>query len=240
METRAAGDTSKQQTGRVLVFRRPTWMTGSALSAALAAALAVAVIGGVWSFAGKLRLEKRLDQALSTQVALAESEEASRERLAAEGTRRESVAQELEAERLRSSELERELDELRTNRGGLADGMRSTIAVASVWLTPGMLRGGGELERLIVPAEAGLVELMLDIGIDDYASYRAVLRDTEGDEIWSQSKLDAGELDARVAVEVTLPANLLPVGDYSLHLSGKVGERDYELLGRYYFRVLPD
>jgi negative regulator of sigma E activity len=229
-----------QEPGRVLVFRRPAWMASPGWSAALAAALIVAIVGGVWSFAGKLRLEERLDEALSVQAALAESEEALRERAGADAEQHRSVTEELEAEQLRTASLEREIEALREGGQGLSEQAAAAVAIASVWLTPGMTRGGDELERVIVPADAPLVRLRLDLGIDDSESYRVALLDSEGDELWMQTKLDGTELDARAAVEVTLPASLLKVGDYSIRLSGADVAGEVEHLGSYSFRVLLD
>jgi hypothetical protein len=113
-------------------------------------------------------------------------------------------------------------------------------AVATVWLAPGLLRGEGEVERILLPADATLVRIQLDLGIDDYASYRAALHDADGEEVWTQAKLAAAILDDKVAVTVTLPAEILPRGDYYIRLSGVSASSDLELVGRYYFRVLEE
>lgn len=124
-------------------------------------------------------------------------------------------------------------------REELAIAQGSATETASVWLEPGALtRGMGEIERLIVPADATLVRMHLDLGIDDYESYRATLGSGTGDEVWSQSQLQAEELDERVAVTLTLPAELLVPGDYTIRLSGLTISGDYELVGRYRFRAL--
>jgi len=120
-------------------------------------------------------------------------------------------------------------------------------AVALAWLFAGNLhlreelagaRGMGEVERLILPADSSVVRIHLDLGIDDYESYRATLRDENGDEVWSQSKLQAATLDGKVAVAATLPTDILAPGDYSIRLSGFNGSGDLELVGRYRFRAL--
>lgn len=121
----------------------------------------------------------------------------------------------------------------------LAIAQQTTTEIASVWLQPGALtRGIAEAERLIVPADATLVRMYLDLGIDDYESYRATLGIETGDEIWSQSQLRADELVEGVAVTLTLPAKLLVPGDYTVRLSGSTTNGDYELIGRYRFRAL--
>jgi len=159
---------------------------------------------------GKLRLEGQVDQLTADLVRL--EEQANRARL---------------EDRL-----------LNIGDGGTPAILSS--AVATVWLSPGLLRGQGEVERLIIPADSSLVRAQLDIGIDDYASYRAALKDANGDELWTQSKLTAATAGDTVAVTLTLPSELMPRGDYSIRLSGVSSSGDLELVGRYYFRVLKD
>ncbi len=111
-------------------------------------------------------------------------------------------------------------------------------SVATALLAPGLLRGPGELERVIVPEGSELIRFQLDLGIDDYESYRAALHDADGDEIWTQSKLRASESDDTVTLTLTLPSELLPHGDYYFRVSGVTRGGEPELVGRYHFRTL--
>jgi len=113
-----------------------------------------------------------------------------------------------------------------------------STSVATALLAPGLLRGPGEVERVIVPESSDLIRFQLDLGIDDYASYRAALHEASGDEIWTQTKLLASETSDTVTVTVTLPSELLPHGDYYFRLSGATTSGGLELVGRYHFRVL--
>lgn len=194
----------------------PAW------SYALAGLLLIALLGGTWALTDKLRLEGQLDQ-LTADLARLEEETASSQ-------------QELAEKQARMLELEEEIASLR-ERGAAAT---LSSAIATVWLSPGLLRDLGEVERLIIPSDAGLVRVHLDIGVDDYVSYRARLDDADGDEMWTQSKLTATSTGDKVAVSVTLPSELLPSGDYSIRLSGVSSSRDLELVGRYYFRVVEE
>jgi hypothetical protein len=111
-------------------------------------------------------------------------------------------------------------------------------SVATFWLAPGLLRGPGEVERVIIPESSDLVRVQLDLGIDDYESYRVALHDASGDEIWTQSKLRAMATGETVAVTVILPSELVPHGDYYFRLSGVTMSGDLELVARYHFRAL--
>lgn len=169
------------------------WSPAPAWSYALAGLLLIALIGGVWALAGKLRLEGRLDE-LTAEIARLEEEAAA----------------------------------------------TLSSQIATVWLSPGLLRDLGTVERLILPAGPGLARVQLDIGVDDYGSYRAALHDADGDELWTQSKLTAAVVGDKVAITVTLPSELLPSGDYSIRVNGVSSTGELEPVGRYYFRVLEE
>lgn len=105
-------------------------------------------------------------------------------------------------------------------------------------LTPGLLRGTGQSTRVRVSSDANLVALSLDIGLDEYPQYRAVLHEAAGDEIWAQSKLEARNEPTGAMVVLTLPSQLLATGDYYVTLDGVTDDGSTEGLGRYDFRVL--
>lgn len=128
--------------------------------------------------------------------------------------------------------LEDEIASLREAQGPVS------TTVATAMLAPGLLRGAGEVERVILPEGADLIRFQLDLGIDDYESYRAALHDADGDQIWTQSKLRASETNDTVTVTLTLPSELLPHGDYYFRLTGVNSSGEHELVGRYHFRFL--
>jgi hypothetical protein len=130
-------------------------------------------------------------------------------------------------------QLEGQLEQMQNEMARLEQAPTATVR-----LSPGLLRGMGEVERLILPREVSLVRVQLDIGVDDYGSYRAALKDADGDELWTQSQLAATSGVDKTTVDLALPAELMPQGDYSIRLSGLSTTGDLELVGRYYFRVL--
>ncbi len=204
----------------------------------MAATLTLVTIGGVWSFVDGRRLERELSRVAVQQAALVEREAAAQRLLVELQVRAEEIAGELENERTRGAAMQSELESLRVAARRAVPGALS--AIASIWLSPGRVRGGGEMERLILPPGDGLVRLLLDLGVDDYESYRASLHDADGEELWSQSKLAAQSIGDRVAVPVLLPTALLPRGDYSIRLSGATVSGSLELTGRYHLRAVRD
>lgn len=91
-------------------------------------------------------------------------------------------------------------------------------------------RGSGDepTHSLRRPAPPGVIVLDLVVDPPLLRNYRAVLRDARGRELWSRADLRPNE---RETLTLTLPASLLPPGDYSLSLAG--------LSARFTFRILP-
>ena len=205
---------------------------------AMAATLVFVLATAAWLAVGNHGLQRRIADLTASQQALRLENRTRAEQLAAEQARNSTLNEVLRAETSQIVSLEEELEALRMEvRRRLAEPM---TAIATLWLRPGLLRGGGQVERLVIPGGSTLVRLRLDLGVDDYSSYRASLQDAIGDEIWSQSKLAATKVEDRVAIELTLPTDLVPPGDYSIRLSGIDARGDLELIGRYYFRALSD
>ncbi|HSS49212.1 MAG TPA: hypothetical protein VLX28_09710, partial [Thermoanaerobaculia bacterium] len=91
-------------------------------------------------------------------------------------------------------------------------------------------RGGGGSEptvRLHLPSTSGWIVFALEIEPPYRPSYRVILRDTKGKEVWSGDGLHVVERDS---LSLTLPSTLLAPGDYTLAAEGA---------GRFAFRVLP-
>lgn len=110
-------------------------------------------------------------------------------------------------------------------------------AVVTVALAAGLLRSRGSLARVTIPADATLVRLELELAADEYASYRASLRDPDGNELWAVSKLRAEVAGGRAVIVLLVPAAMLDRGDYQLKLGGVTPDGDREALASYPFRV---
>ncbi|HVG18873.1 MAG TPA: hypothetical protein VNI02_07445 [Blastocatellia bacterium] len=106
-------------------------------------------------------------------------------------------------------------------------------------LSPGLLRGAGEIRRVDITPDVSTVRLHLELVRDDYQSYRAVVQTGEGDEVYVADKLTPETLAAVRAVTFDLPAELLVSGDFQVKLSGTSAGGGPENVGKYYFRVAP-
>jgi hypothetical protein len=119
----------------------------------------------------------------------------------------------------------------------LEETLRRSRSSVSFVLAAGALRAGGSPQRIGVPRDALLVRLRLELSGDDYPSYRAVLLNDTGEEVWSASKLKAEAESGQLAVVLALTPDRLPQGDYQVKLSGLAAGRDAEAVGSYPFRV---
>ena len=105
-------------------------------------------------------------------------------------------------------------------------------------LTSGTLRGAGprDVTTLPLPRNEPLIEFRLDLGIDDYPSYRATIFDDEAAELLSLSGLTTQTTADRILVPFTVPAERIRLGDYFIVLSGIPREGAPESVARYGLR----
>jgi uncharacterized protein YhaN len=135
-----------------------------------------------------------------------------------------------------SQELQRQLAQMAVRQGQVAGTVSSWLE--SITLTPGLVRDFGTFKRLVLSATTSLVQLKLELSGDRRERYRVVILDAEGSEVCRLSRLKDQAAGASRIVVVTLPAELLPRGDYSLKLSGSNAAGDFEDIDNYSLRVL--
>jgi hypothetical protein len=199
---------------RLVPHPTPTWGT-------VTAALVLTVATGVSSTVLYLRVQDQVGQLSAERGSLLQE--------------RENLQQQLAAERARTEDLTATVAAMREEPSPTLPSVASLVSFA---LSPGRFREGGELARVRVPSDALLVALQLDIGLDEYPRYRAVLHQAEGDEVWAQAKLAARTVSTGAMVVLTLPSQLLTPGDYYVSLLGVGDGGATEGLGRYDFRVM--
>lgn len=78
--------------------------------------------------------------------------------------------------------------------------------------------------------------LALTIDPPHQPSYRVILRDAGGRELWRGGDL---RLDERDSLSLSLPSSLLVPGDYTLAVEGLAPGRKPVAAGRFTFRALP-
>jgi hypothetical protein len=146
--------------------------------------------------------------------------------------------------RRRLDELERQATDLttqltreRADAGNAVSGAPPAPLVLAFVLPPGLLRGAEGPKRLIVTPQASELRLQLDLesGVSG-SSFKAELRTSAGDVVWSQDQLRARPIDGGAAVSLALPAALVRAGDYEIELRDR--GRPVEDAVHYYFSVV--
>ena len=218
---RAAGQDAARAaaTRQIAVLAWLSRLGRSRQMAALAmAALVVAVLPGLL---GMREVRERERELAAARSALEQERQKS-----TAGSRTEAEARRLQAELEASrSELERERQARASAAEQLAEARRPQANVPIFFLDPE--RGGEEpTHRLSLSETPGLIVLSLEMmDAPQRASYRAVLRDAKGREVW---RGDGLRLNEREALSLSLPSSLLAPGDYTVEVDGR----------RFTFRVL--
>lgn len=231
----AAQDAARLATARQLAF--VAWLSHLGRSRQMGVLLMTTLVLVLLPAGLTLRQRGELDR-LDGELARTRSAlEQERER-SATGSRDNAA----EAERLRSEldasrqELAREKEARSREAEQLAQARRPQENVPILFLNA--VRSGpaaGEpTHRLRLPREPGWIVLALEVEAPHSPSYRAVLRDASGREIWRGTGLRVNELEA---LSLSFPTSLLAPGDYSLAVEG-LGARPAPA-GRFIFRVLP-
>jgi anti-sigma factor RsiW len=194
--------------GRPRSRRVPAW--ASSLAAAL-----VLVLGAGWMLAQHHRLERLEDQLRARTVEsreLADQAADTAARLKAEEERSERLATAL-VRRLREDQ---------------------DVVAASWVLDPGATRGAGGVAARVLPAGTERVDLQLELpGNESGQSFRAVVTGVGG-EVWREEGLQAAEVAGTVSVRLSIPAVLLPPGNYSVELEGMLaGEGTRKVVADY-------
>ena len=122
--------------------------------------------------------------------------------------------------------------EIAANRGPSASNL------FAVTLTPGAVRDAGEMKRVVIPDNADVVQLRLELAADEYPSYRAMLLTDDGREVFTGDRLKAETAGSVKVVALSFPAKLIARSDYQVKLSGVNAGGNQEDIGRYYFRIV--
>jgi hypothetical protein len=105
-------------------------------------------------------------------------------------------------------------------------------------LKGGLVRDNQEVKAFSIPKTEELVQLRLQIGVDEYQSFQAVLHTAENQELFTLPNLRASNISGEKVVVIYLPAKILMPGDYQLRLSGRTQNNQPVYLGRYNFRIV--
>jgi len=232
---RAAGeDAARLAAGRQLALLAWLGRLGRSRQAAVlvAAGLVVALLPALF---GAREIRER-------EAALAAARTALEQERRRSGTGSERAA--AEAERLRGelaasrADLARARQALERAAGELVAARAPQTNVPILFLNPerGAASPAAPTLRLRLPAAPGRVVLALEIHPPHHPTYRALLRDARGRELWRGADLRLNEMEA---LTVSLPSSLLAPGDYVLAVEGVPASGPPPEPARFAFRVLP-
>lgn len=77
----------------------------------------------------------------------------------------------------------------------------------------GLSRGRNEIKEIAIQRAPRWMVFSIEMDTTQFPSYRAILTDPSGKEIWRQTGIQPGSPDA---IDVTVPSNLLASGSYTL------------------------
>ena len=198
----------------------------------MAAASLLLLLGGSWLVYQTVKLRSQVEQ---LEVARVEQARQQAQRADEQRARGDQLNEQLETERHKRAELEQELAQQKAQAARAGDSQSASPATfLSFLLTPGLSRDIDSTKRLTIPATVSHLRLQLSLKRPGaYQRYQAVLQRLDGANLWSRNlPRNSGR-----AVTVTVPAKLLPPGDYVLLLKGKTADGQLEEIDEYHFNA---
>jgi hypothetical protein len=107
----------------------------------------------------------------------------------------------------------------------------------AITLMPGITRTAADVQRIDLKSEAQIARLSLTLLDANYDSYRAVVLDDSGKEIWTRERLTATADGKTRAIILMIPMDRLTAGDFIVRLSGRTASNTPENIGTYAFRA---
>jgi hypothetical protein len=209
----------------------PTWSRLLRFALVSCLIVLVGVLAGIVAQTMKYRDQvRRLNLALSR-------DQGYRTQIDLEKRRANSLADELEIER--SRRLMAEAATARQPKQVVPKDEPPNQRVASFILSPGPLpNSGGAKKPLLQSGDAQRLRLQLHVKTDgEYRSYEALLKTQEGKLVSGQAGLQPARLGPIRVIALTLPARIVPPGDYHLELKGINTGGLAEHANDYYFSV---
>ncbi len=137
--------------------------------------------------------------------------------------------------RTQQAQLRAELAQLNDPQSTVFEASASVLAAR---LSPLKLRDLGGAAPLTITPETQTVQLRLAVPSGQYQSYRAVLKDSAVDEVFTFDGVPMRTLGGAKMLVLQIPARVFKSDDYTLSLSGLNSAGAFEETGDFSFRVL--
>ena len=113
---------------------------------------------------------------------------------------------------------------------------RGDVKLLAFSLSP-QTRGISKIPALIIPEQTDFVALTLELEVNEFSSYQALLKKSgNGEIVWRSGKIKAD--DTTNSILIGLPANILNVQNYLVEVSGVSTDGATEIVGGYPFKVV--
>jgi Sec-independent protein translocase protein TatA len=212
-------------------------LQNSTLQFPLAAAGLILLLGAALLVFVTVRLQTQLDK---LQAEWVNERQSAQRQIAAQRARQDQLSSDLEKERQQRARLAQELSRQQAQAGrGPARAQPPRSPFLAFVLSPGLLRDVNGPKRLLIPPGVGALRLQLDLKKrGDYPRYRVALKTLDDAELWSQDVARAHVPGVGRAVILSLPAKLLPEGDYVLTLLGATADGALAEIDDYHFSIV--
>ena len=198
-----------------------------------AAAALLILVGGGYLLMANVNLRNQIKQAQAERHALKQREQQLQNRM----LQRRSSRGRSDSERTRLQQKIEHLEKQLEKRGA-PDEIQppQDVKLLAFNLSP-QTRGISKIPALIIPEQTDFVALTLELEVNEFSSYQAVLKKSGTREIlWRSGKIEQDERSN--SIFVGLPANLLKPQHYIVELSGGYAGGGSEIVASYPFRVV--
>lgn len=211
------------------LFAQPAWQT------ALTACVVLIILASGILVSRWWQVSRESERLAAERVLLQRQKDELDKQALEQQTRNEQVTAEMKREQERLAEklsaLE-EADNLRTPT------TQATAGFASVFLSPGSLRSGGDRPELNLSPGTTTAKLFAELERNDYPSYSVTIKAVDNDQVvFSKKGLKPRKTGAGQVLVVLVPANRLPPADYNVSVHGLTASGAVESVYDYALRV---
>jgi hypothetical protein len=225
-------DSSSAHSGRRWwegLFAQPAWRTALAASVVLITLASGILISRWWQVT-------RESERVAAERALLQRQ---KEELDKQALEQQAKNEQITAEMKRDQErLAEKLSALEEADKQITPTPQQPVGFASVFLSPGSLRSGGDRSELKVRPDTTTAKLFIELERNDYPSYSVTIRAVDNDQVvFSKKGIKPRTTGAGQVLVVLVPANRLPPSDYNVSVDGVTASGGLESVEDYAFRA---
>ena len=229
-EPRLASSSTRSRTrGWENFFAQPAWRT------ALAGCIVLIILGSGLLVSRWWQVSRESERVAAERAQLQRQKDELDKLALEQRTKSEQTTAELQRQQERLAE---KLSALEAAEKPVTPGTQLPAGFASVFLSPGSLRSGGERSQLRLRPGTTKAQVFIDLERNDYPSYSITIKRIDDDQVvFSRKGLKPRKTGAGRVLVALVPANLLPPSDYNANVHGVTASGELESVEDYPFRV---